>query len=95
MTEEKSRFRFFLPEARVLEKNEIENLPPEKLNSVKAGGRDGLWLEITCPHESCIDDNGNITISAKGVEPSGEKGFFLNLFCPEDSCEIVQATDLP
>lgn len=38
MTEEKFRFRFFLPDARVLEKNEIENLPPEKLNSVNSGG---------------------------------------------------------
>jgi len=95
MAEEKYRFRFFLPDARVLGKSEIENLPPEKRNFVEAGGREGIWLEIACPHESCIDEKGNITIPAKGAAPSGEKGFFLNLFCPEDSCEIVQATDLP
>ncbi|MEJ2165474.1 MAG: hypothetical protein P8X90_08090 [Desulfobacterales bacterium] len=96
MTEEKSsRFRFFLPDARVLEKDEVANLSPEKLSSVEAGGQQGLWLEITCPNESCIDADGNITIPAKGADTSGKKGFFFNLFCPEDSCEIVQSTDLP
>lgn len=96
MLEEKSsRFRFFLPDARVLEKDEVENLPPEKLSSVEAGGQKGLWLEIICPNESCIDADGNITIPTKGAEKSLGKGFFLNLFCPENSCEIVQSTDLP
>jgi hypothetical protein len=96
MTAEKtSRFRFFLPDARLLENDEIAKLPPEKLKTVEAGGRKGLWLEIVCPQESCIDDKGNITIPAKGVDASEEKGFFLNLFCPEDSCEVVESTDLP
>jgi len=54
-----------------------------------------LWLEIACPSESCIDDDGNITIPAKGTDTSGEKGLFLKLFCPEDSCEITKPTDLP
>ena len=40
MTEGKPfRFKFFLPDARILEKDEIANLLPEKLTSVKAGGR--------------------------------------------------------
>ena len=96
MTDTKSsRFRFFLPEARVLGKDEIASLPPEKLSAVEAGGRQGLWLEIVCPDESCIDESGNITIPAKGMEKSGEGGLYLNLFCPEGSCEIVQSTDLP
>ena len=93
--ENTSRFRFFLPDARLLEKDEIANLPPEKLSSVRAGNQEGLWLEIVCPHESCIDENGNITIPTKGGELSKKKGFFLNLFCPEDSCEVIQSTDLP
>ena len=96
MTEGKPfRFKFFLPDARILEKDEIANLPPEKLTSVKAGGREGLWLEIACPYKSCIDDAGNITIPAEGGDLSGKKGFFLSLFCPGDSCEIVQSTDVP
>ncbi len=96
MTEIKtSRFRFFLPDARILAKDEIANLPPEKLSAVDAGGHEGLWLEIVCPDEACIDDSGNITIPAKGIDTSGKEGFFLNLFCPEDSCEVVQSTDLP
>ena len=71
MTAEKSRFRFFLPDARILEQSEIENLPPEKLNSVNAGDRERIWLEIKCPNESCIDDKGNISIPAEGVASSG------------------------
>ena len=90
-----SRFRFFLPEARVLGQDEIASLPPEKLKNVESAGQQGLWLEIACPDESCIDEQGNITIPAKGTELSGEKGLFLNLFCPEGSCEVVQSTDLP
>jgi len=96
MTDSKtSRFRFFLPDARILGKDEIANLAPEKLVAVESGGQEGLWLEIACPSESCIDDDGNITIPAKGADTSGEKGLFLNLFCPEDSCEVAQSTDLP
>jgi len=91
----KTHLRFFLPDARMLEKDEISELPPEKLKTVEAGGQKGLWLEIVCPHESCIDDDGNITIPAKGAETSEEKGFFLSLFCPEDSCEVFESTDLP
>jgi hypothetical protein len=94
MTESKSRFRFFLPEARMLGKDEIASLPSEKLQVAETGGRDGLWLEIVCPDESCIDSDGNISIPAEGVDTSQEKGVFLKLFCPGDSCEVVQPTDL-
>jgi hypothetical protein len=90
-----SRFRFFLPEARVLGQDEITTMPAEKLKVVESGGQQGLWLEIVCPDESCIDDEGNITIPAKGIETSQKEGFFLNLFCHNNSCEIVQSTDLP
>jgi len=96
MTDSKTaRFKFFLPSARLLQKDEISNLPPEKIEAAKAAGAEGLWLEIACPDESCIGKDGNISIPAKGVETSEKKGVFLNLFCPEDSCEIVHATDLP
>jgi len=98
-----SRFRFFLPDARILEKDEIANLPPEKLAAVASGGQNGLWLEIDCPDDSCSDDDGIITIPVKRLDDTtgklddttAKKGFLLNLFCPEDSCEIIQSTDLP
>ena len=90
-----SHFRFFLPQARLLEQDEIAALPPEKLKSAEASEQKGLWLEITCPDESCIDDEGNITIPARGTDMSGQKGAFLNIFCPDGSCEVVQSTDLP
>jgi hypothetical protein len=71
-------------------------LPSEKSAAATSGGKEGLWLEIVCPDESCIDDDGNITIPAKRLDDTfGKKGFFLNLFCPEDSCEVAQSMDLP
>jgi hypothetical protein len=54
-----------------------------------------MQLEIVCPDRSCIDEAGNISIPAEGVDTPKEKGLFLNLFCPEDSCEVVESTDLP
>jgi hypothetical protein len=86
------RFKFFLPEARVLSENEIENLPAEKLRSATASGKEGLWLEITCPDRSCLDAEGRLTLP---THESEGKGIFLNLFCPEGSCEIVESTDVP
>jgi hypothetical protein len=86
------RFKFFLPDARVLTESEINSLPAEKVQSVKATGRKGLWLEINCPDGSCLDSEGRITLP---VQESEDEGIFLNLFCPEGSCEIVQGTDLP
>jgi hypothetical protein len=86
------RFKFFLPDARVLSENEIDSLPAEKVQSVKAAGREGLWLEINCPDGSCLDADGRITLPG---QKSKDKGIFLDLFCPEGSCEIVQGTDLP
>ena len=82
------RFKFFLPEARVLSDAEIETLAAAKA----AGTQDGLWLEIRCPDASCLDDDGRITLPPQTRE---KEGFFLNLFCPRDSCEVVQGTDLP
>jgi hypothetical protein len=90
-----SRFRFFFPQARILKKDEIAKLPSEKLKTAESGGQDGLWLEIVCPDESCIDEDGNITITASGIETLPNEGIFLSLFCPDGSCEVVQSSDLP
>ncbi|MFO7686657.1 MAG: hypothetical protein R6V60_11240 [Desulfobacterales bacterium] len=90
-----SRLTFFFPEARVLRDAEVEALPPEKRKEAEKSGRQGVWLEINCPEEACIGDDGKITISAAGTGTGKKKGLWLNLFCPEDSCEIRQNTDLP
>ena len=90
-----NRFRFFLPNARLLETREIEKLPPEKLKALEKEGAEGVWIELDCPDQKCIDSDGNITIPAKGSGPSEKRGVFLNLFCPEGSCEILRSTDLP
>ena len=91
---EQTCFRFFLPNARVLDKDEIENLPVAKLKAVAAVGAPGVWLEIDGLDKSWIDKQGNITIPGIGTK-TGEKGSFLNIFCPDGTCEVLQGTDLP
>lgn len=86
------RFKFFLPDARQLDADEIEKLPAEKRKAVEAAGKEGIWLEIKCPDDSCLDSEGRITLTPRQSE---DKGIILDLFCPDDSCEIVQSTDLP
>ena len=90
------RFKFFLPNARLLSQNEVANLPEEKIRSSAAtAGSEGVWLEIACPDPSCLDANGRINLPAGATGETEGKGSFLNLFCPEDACEIAQSTDLP
>lgn len=86
------RFKFFLPDARLLTENEIKSLPADKLRSAGATGTEGLWIEINCPDRSCLDAEGKITLP---TQESEGKGIFLKLFCPEGSCEIVESTDVP
>ena len=87
-TDKPFRFKFFLPDARVLRGAEIEDLAAARSNETQ----DGLWLEVSCPDASCMDDEGRITLPPQTREL---EGFFVNLFCPRDSCEVVQGTDLP
>mgnify|MGYP000473515627 CR=1 FL=1 len=56
---------------------EIDSLPAEKVQSVKAAGREGLWLEINCPDGSCLDADGRITLPG---QKSRDKGIFLDFF---------------
>lgn len=86
------QFKFFLPNARLLNENEIESLAEEKKKYAADAGGKGVWLEINCPDGSCLDSHGRITLP---TSKSDEKGTFVELFCPEDSCEIFQSTDLP
>jgi len=90
-----AQFTFFFPEARVLSGLEVEALPPEKRQAAAKSGQQGVWLEINCPDNSCISEDGKITVSAVGTEAKSKRGVWLNLFCPEDSCELRQSTDLP
>jgi len=88
------QFKFFLPNARLLSENEIEDLPAEKKKYAANSGGNGIWLEINCPDGSCLDSHGRITLPTSKSDEKG-KGTFVELFCPEDSCEILQSTDLP
>jgi hypothetical protein len=93
MTNEKPfKFKFFLPNARLLNQVEIDQLPADKHRAAGAAGTDGLWLEITCPDRSCLDADGRITLP---TQESEGKGIFLNMFCPDGQCEIVASTDVP
>jgi hypothetical protein len=88
-----NKFIFFFPGVRVLTDEEISRLSPEKRETAEHPGQKGLWLEIDCPNDSCMDDNGRIIVHTQGGQSTDKKGIWLNLFCPEKSCEILQSTD--
>lgn len=88
------QFKFFLPEARLLDNDEVAALHAKLNQSAPSSTDKGLWIEMTCPDRSCLDDEGRLTLPVTGEEPK-QKGIFLNLFCPEGRCEIVQSTDVP
>ena len=89
------RFKFFLPDARILSTEEVAALPAEKKAAANAAGKEGLWIEIYCPDASCLDEQGHISIPSTGKASEKEKGTWLKLFCPEGQCEITQSTGLP
>jgi hypothetical protein len=87
------KFKFFLPDARLLERDEIRDLEKEMPDSVDAAESEGLWIEINCPDRSCLDEQGQLTLPA--TEQAHEtEGVFLNLFCPEGRCQVTQSTDI-
>jgi hypothetical protein len=88
------QFKFFLPDARLLGNDEIESLRAKLDQSSPRNIEKGLWIEMTCPDQSCLDNEGRLTLPVTGNKPE-RKGIFLNLFCPEGRCEIVQSTDIP
>jgi hypothetical protein len=49
--------------------------------------KDGLWLEVFCPDESCLlPEEAPVNIE-KGEAPDGSSGDWLKIFCPGGSCE--------
>jgi hypothetical protein len=90
-----SRFTFYFPVARVLSNAEVADLPAEKKQAAESTGKRGIWLEIDCPDQSCVNSDGNVTIPAARTEAAEKKGVWLNVFCPNDSCEMNENTALP
>jgi hypothetical protein len=95
LKDNKTRFTFFFPDARILNEAEIAAIPEEKKKAAETDKKEGVWLEIYCPDASCVRDDGRITIPAERAESEEIKGIWLNLFCPEGSCELNEMTDLP
>jgi hypothetical protein len=91
----KTRFRFFLPECRVLSDQEKQELPEKKQRPAEAAGPAGVWLEIPCPGGSCVESEGKITIETVGAKPPKDQGVWLNTFCPEDRCLYKSGVELP
>ncbi|MCP4575335.1 MAG: hypothetical protein GY846_03500 [Deltaproteobacteria bacterium] len=87
-------FKAFLPDARILSKEEIDMLTDEKTAAVKSDGAKGIWVEVFCPEGSCSKKRDRITIPAKGFTTEEKKGVWLNLFCSEDQCMVEDPTDL-
>lgn len=92
---DKSSFTFFLPGSRVLSGSEVMNLPDEKRSAAQAAGLEGVWLEIPCPDDSCINQSGKICLPALGSDAKPDRGIWLNIFCPQDRCLYHGGLELP
>jgi hypothetical protein len=86
--------RFFFPNARCLSDKEIAELPSEKREVAEASGKNGIWMEVFCPDDSCLNKDGNIVIPVRSEISKEKRGIWVNLFCPEDQCLIQEGTDL-
>ena len=86
--------RFFFPDARCLSDTEISELPSAKRKRAEASGKKGVWMEVFCPDDSCLNNDGNIVIPVSNESSEEKRGIWVNLFCPEDQCLIQESTDL-
>jgi hypothetical protein len=95
MAQTDKRFAFFFPGLRMLSNAEIAALPEDKRRAAESSRQQGVWLEIPCPDDACIQSDGKICVEA--VTPGGkaDRGVWLNIFCPEDSCLFKSGTELP
>lgn len=93
MAQSEKRFTFYFPGLRLLSNAEIEALPEEKRKA--ASGRPGVWLDVPCPRDACVQGDGKICIDALPAARQGDRGVWMNIFCPEDSCLFNSGTDLP
>jgi len=88
-----SRLTVFVEEARFIPETEIAALSRDKRESVS--GKNGIWIEVTCPEGACSLEKDKITLPASGVMPKDTKGIWLSLFCPENRCQFYQGTNAP
>ncbi|MFO7494325.1 MAG: hypothetical protein R6X05_01670 [Desulfobacterales bacterium] len=56
------QFKFFLPDARLLDNDEIAALRAKPDHSAPSPDEKGLWIEMTCPDHSCLDDESRLTL---------------------------------
>ena len=92
--EKGSRLKVYVPQARLLNAEEISALPREKREAAEESSSHGLWIEVVCPDDACQQEAGRISIPIRAEEHKDKKGFWLRIFCPEDACEIDKETYL-
>jgi hypothetical protein len=64
MTDNKPlQFKFFLPDARLLDNDEIAALRAKLDHSAPSPDEKGLWIEMTCPDHSCPEGRCEIVQS--------------------------------
>ena len=93
-TEKGSRLKVYVPQARMLNAEEISALPRQKREAAEGSSSQGLWIEVVCPDDACRQEAGRISIPIRPEEHKDKKGFWLRIFCPEDACEIDKETYL-
>lgn len=80
--------RIFLPNARVLSREEIENLPEREREFVRESRKDGVWVELSCPDELCSAEEKGVKLPVFCEQPKHEHSLWLDIFCPGEQCNV-------
>jgi hypothetical protein len=96
MTDNKPlQFKFFLPDARLLDNDEIAALRAKLDHSAPSPDEKGLWIEMTCPDHSCLDHESRLTLPVTGEDPKDKTEPFLPARPlrdrPEHRCALTAA----
>jgi hypothetical protein len=87
--------RIFLPQARVLGKDELGTLSEQERAFESECKNRGIWLELFCPDDACFVEGERIKLPVFCEHPEHTHSLWLDIFCPGGSCQVADASKLP
>ncbi len=87
--------RIFLPQARVLDRNELGTLSDKERAFESECKSRGIWLELFCPDDACFVEGDRIKLPVFCENPEHKHSLWLDIFCPDGSCDVTDASKLP
>lgn len=94
-SEEETRKRVFVANAKVLSEEQFGKLSQEEMAFEDSCENRGVWLELFCPDDACFSEEERIGIPVFCKDPDADKKLWLKIFCPDSSCEITSHAQLP